>query len=65
MRFEFKPASRQEFVGAKIEGSNVSRIEGYVTLAEIKDATQDGEWGEVRFENARNCDQRHTFFKSK
>jgi hypothetical protein len=54
VRFECKKdADNHDFVGAKIEGSNVSRHEGYVTLVEIKDAPTGPGWGEVKFENAR------------
>jgi hypothetical protein len=53
VRFECKSASKNDFVGAKVEGSNVSRTEGFVTLAEVKDAPDGPGWGEMKFENAR------------
>jgi len=40
-------------IGGKIEGSNVSRFEGFVTLAEIKQAPPAKDWGEVKFDNTK------------
>jgi hypothetical protein len=52
VRIEIKgPASN--FGGATLEGSNVSRTDGYVTLAEIKQPAPENGWAEVRFENRR------------
>ena len=53
VRVGCKPATKMDFVGAKIEGSNVSRTDGFVTVAEIKDAPAGSGWDEVKFENAR------------
>ncbi len=53
MRFEALPGSEQAMVGAKLEGSNISRTEGYVTLATIKDAPAAKTWTEVKFDNAK------------
>lgn len=54
VRFECKKAEdKNDFVGARIEGSNVSRHEGYVTIAEVRDTPAGQGWNEVRFENPR------------
>jgi hypothetical protein len=58
VRFECKTADKNDFLGAKVEGSNVSRTGGFVTLAEIKDAPDGSGWGEVRFENPRSIFRR-------
>ena len=51
-RFECRSVDRNDFVGAKLEGSNVTRNEGYVTIAEIKDTPAGSDWAELKFENA-------------
>jgi hypothetical protein len=51
IRYQSPAGSEREMVGAKIEGSNVSRREGFVTLAEIKDAPPPKGWGELKFDN--------------
>ena len=53
MRFEALPGSEQAMVGAKLEGSNTSRTEGYVMLATIKDAPAAKTWTEVKFDNTK------------
>jgi len=40
-------------VGGKIEGSNTSRTEGFVPLAEIKQASPAKEWSELKFDNTK------------
>jgi len=53
LRFEPVPGSEQSMVGGKLEGSNTSRTEGYVTLATIKDAPAAKTWTEVKFDNTK------------
>ena len=53
LRFEPLPGSEQAMVGAKLEGSNTSRTEGYVTLATITNAPAAKTWTEVKFDNAK------------
>ena len=53
LRIEPLPGSEQAMVGTRLEGSNTSRTEGYVTLAMIKDAPTAKTWTEVRFDNAK------------
>ncbi len=53
LRFEALPGSEQAMVGAKLEGSNTSRTEGYVTLATITDTPVAKTWTEVKFDNAK------------
>lgn len=43
----------KELIGATVAGSNVSRHEGFVTLAEIKEAPKAGEWSEIKVENSK------------
>ena len=54
-RVRFLPGAGSEpaMVGAKVEGSNVSRTEGFVTLAEIKQAPAAKAWGEITFDNTK------------
>ncbi len=40
-------------VGATVAGSNVSRTEGFVTIAEIKEVPASKEWTEIKFDNDR------------
>jgi len=53
VRFQPAPSDAKGMVGARIEGSNVSRAEGFVTLAEIKAAPPAKEWGELKFDNQK------------
>jgi hypothetical protein len=39
--------------GAKIEGSNLARTGGYVTLATVEETPAAGTWNEVRFPNTK------------
>lgn len=52
LRFEPLPGTEQAMVGAKLEGSNISRTEGYVTLTTIN-AVAAKDWTQVKFENAK------------
>ena len=52
LRFEPLPGTEQAMVGAKLEGSNTSRTEGYVTLTTIN-AVAAKNWTEVKFENTK------------
>ena len=54
-RVRFQPAKNDlsGMVGGKIEGSNISRTEGFVTLAEIQQAPPAKEWGELKFDNSK------------
>ncbi len=52
LRFEPQPGSEQAMVGARLEGSNTSRTEGYVTLTTIN-AVAANNWTEVKFDNAK------------
>ena len=45
--------SEKDMVGGKIEGSNVSRTEGFVTLAEIKEVLPAKGWIELNFDNSK------------
>lgn len=40
-------------IGGKIEGSNVSRTDGFVTLAEIKEIPNAKDWNELKFDNTK------------
>lgn len=51
-RIEIKGPSA-DFAGARLEASNVSRTDGYITLAELKQPTPENGWAELRFENTR------------
>src|SRR5271154_3435778 len=51
--FQPAPGAEKDMVGGKIEGSNVSRTEGFVTLAEIKDVPPTKGWSELKFENSK------------
>ncbi len=53
VRFRPSPGTERAMVGAKIEGSNASRIGGYVTLATIEKTPTAGTWNEVRFANTK------------
>ncbi|MDR3403272.1 MAG: FN3 associated domain-containing protein [Chthoniobacter sp.] len=53
VRFQPTAGGGKDMVGGKIEGSNVSRTEGFVTLAEIKEAPTAKDWGELKFENSK------------
>ena len=52
LRLKPLPGSEQAMVGAKLEGSNTSRTEGYATLTTI-DAVAAKNWTEVKFDNAK------------
>jgi len=53
VRYQAVPGNEQDMVGGKIEGSNVSRFEGFVTLAEIKDGPPAKGWAELKFDNSK------------
>jgi hypothetical protein len=53
LRFEPLPGSEQAMAGAKFEGSNTSRTEGYVTLATITATPAAKTWTEVKFDNTK------------
>ncbi len=53
VRFQATPGNEKDVIGGKIEGSNVSRTEGFVTLAEIKEAAPAKDWGELKFDNTK------------
>jgi hypothetical protein len=53
VRYQATPGNEQDMVGAKIEGSNVSRFDGFVPLAEIKDPSPANGWGEIKFDNGK------------
>ncbi len=52
VRFLAAPDRERFMVGGKISGSNISRSEGFVTLAEIKEQPAKGQWGEIRLTHA-------------
>jgi hypothetical protein len=52
LRFEPLPGTEQAMVGARLEGSNTSRTEGYVTLTTIN-AVAANNWTEVKFDNVK------------
>ncbi|OYW30563.1 MAG: hypothetical protein B7Z47_03490 [Chthoniobacter sp. 12-60-6] len=52
LRFEPLPGTEQAMVEARLEGSNTSRTEGYVTLTTIN-AVAGKNWTQVKFENAK------------
>ncbi len=54
-RVRFYPVTGGEaaLVGGKFAGSNVSRTEGFETLAEIEEAPESGTWSELRFRNSK------------
>jgi CubicO group peptidase (beta-lactamase class C family) len=53
VRFLPAPEREQAMVGGNFSGSNVSPSEGFKVLAEIKAAPKRGEWGEIKFDNAK------------
>jgi len=53
VRVQSVAGNEKELIGATIAGSNVSRTEGFVPLAEIKDAPASGSWAEVKFDNMK------------
>lgn len=53
LRIEPLPGSEQAMVGTRLEGSNTSRTEGYVTLATITEAPAAKTLTEVKFDNAK------------
>jgi hypothetical protein len=53
VRFQCPAGAQASFVGAKLEGSNVSRREGFTTLAEVKEAPAAPGWAELKLENPR------------
>ena len=40
-------------LGAKLEGSNTSRAEGYAALATVSEAPAEKAWGELKFESGK------------
>jgi hypothetical protein len=53
VRYQGASGEGKDIVGGQVQGSNVSRTEGFVTLAEIQDAPPANDWGEVKFENTK------------
>jgi hypothetical protein len=53
VRFFAAPGSEKEPVGGTFAGSNVSRDEGFETLAEIKTAPASGQWTEIACDNKK------------
>ncbi|EDY18524.1 hypothetical protein CfE428DRAFT_3909 [Chthoniobacter flavus Ellin428] len=53
VRFQPTAAGPKDMIGGKIEGSNVSRTEGFVTLAEIKEVPNAKDWNELKFDNTK------------
>ncbi|MEI9896226.1 MAG: chitobiase/beta-hexosaminidase C-terminal domain-containing protein [Chthoniobacter sp.] len=53
VRFQLTAGGGKDIVAGKIEGSNGSRTEGFVTLAEIKAPPVATDWGELKFENSK------------
>ena len=53
VRFEPVRGSERAMVGAKIEGSNSSRADGYVTLATVEQPPAAGSWNEVQLPNTK------------
>ncbi|MEP6670057.1 MAG: chitobiase/beta-hexosaminidase C-terminal domain-containing protein [Chthoniobacter sp.] len=53
VRFQPTAGGGKDMVGGKIEGSNVSRTEGFVTLAEIKEPPTTKDWEELKFDNSK------------
>ena len=53
VRFLPAPGNERAMIGGKFEGSNVSRRDGFQTLAEIKTAPPAGQWGELTFDNTK------------
>jgi len=53
VRYQATPGSESDMVGGKIEGSNVSRFDGFITLAEIKVPPPAKDWGELKFDNTK------------
>ncbi|MES2595242.1 MAG: chitobiase/beta-hexosaminidase C-terminal domain-containing protein [Verrucomicrobiota bacterium] len=51
LRFAPLPGSEKAMIGAKVEGSNTSRMEGYVTLGTVTETPKVKQWNEVTFEN--------------
>lgn len=54
-RVRFQPTADggKDMIGGKIEGSNVSRTEGFVTLAEINEVPNAKDWNELKFDNTK------------
>ena len=54
-RVRFCPAFDGEtaMIGGRFEGSNISRREGFQTLAEIKTSPPAGQWSELKFDNTK------------
>lgn len=50
-RIVITPAPGSSIVGAKVEGSNTSRAEGFVTIAELKDQPPSGQPADLKFDN--------------
>ena len=53
VRFLPAPGHERAMIGGKFAGSNVSRRDGFQTLAEIQTAPPAGQWGELTFDNTR------------
>jgi hypothetical protein len=53
VRFFPAPAREANMVGGKISGSNVSAMEGFHVLAEIKEKPREQEWTDLVFSNTK------------
>ncbi|MEZ0256266.1 MAG: FN3 associated domain-containing protein [Chthoniobacter sp.] len=53
VRFEPTAGDGADMIGGKIEGSNLSRVDGFQTLAEIKEVPNAKDWNELKFDNAK------------
>jgi hypothetical protein len=53
IRLEPLPGTEKEMVGAKLEGSNTSRTEGYTTLLTVENEPAQKNWTELKFDNAK------------
>lgn len=53
LRFSPQPGTEKMMVGAKLEGSNTSRTEGYITLASVTEVPAAKGWSELKFNNAK------------
>lgn len=52
-RFEPLPGTEKAMLGAVLEGSNLSRTEGYTTLATVSQEPAQRAWNELKFDNAK------------
>ncbi|MDR3635643.1 MAG: hypothetical protein P4L84_17710 [Isosphaeraceae bacterium] len=53
VRYYPAPGQEQALVGGKLQGSNRSELDGFETLAEIKEAPAAGQWSELTFGNSQ------------